>query len=103
MAKTPKGIAANKIIVATVFLMISKRKNKSERPLTCKRLKLMVLIWLNITAKQNNCKKMMESAHLSVRSNNMVGLLKAARSILKNIRNIEVILIYFLYTSNNWD
>ena len=73
MAINPIGIVTHRIRTAIAFLMISNLKNKSERPFTCNKFKLMAWIGYHIMAKQIICNKVAAKSHCSFSNNKTNG------------------------------
>jgi hypothetical protein len=91
----PHGALSKIIIIETAFLAISNFRNKSDRPLTCKRDKFIVFTNENINEKHRSIIIDTHGSHLSVRKKITKGLDNAARTdIPQNIKTAHI-LIYF--------
>ena len=91
----PHEALNNIIVMEMIFFTTSSFKNKSDRPLTCKRDKLIVFTKENMEEKHKTIIIGTHGSHLSVSKKTTIGLANAARmAIPPNIKAAQI-LIYF--------
>ena len=91
----PCGIVTHITQTPQTFLKISKRKNKSERPFTVSKFKLMACIGYHIMLKHTICKRMIHPFHLSVNITRTKGSAMADNiNIIGNIKKADNLSIF---------